>query len=266
MGSGRGERCFALYKIKEAVFTERQKFELTSFHLHIFAMAAMLFDHLWATVIPGSDWLTCIGRLAFPIFAFLTAEGFFKTKNLKKYAARLFVFALISEIPFNLMIGSRLFYPVHQNVLWTFLIGIGLMKINEQVKDKKTVLRLLTALGTVILGLVLGIISFVDYNAAGVLTVLVFYFFHEKKWWNLIAQIICLWYINTEMISGFYYPLNIFGAEIELLRQSFALFALVPIWLYGGKQGFYNKAVKAAYYWFYPVHMLILCMIREIIV
>ena len=111
------------------------KFEITSFGLHIMAMALMLCDHLWATIVPGNDWLTDIGRIAFPIFAFMIAEGFFHTKNLKKYATRMLVFALISEIPFNLVMGSRIFYPLHQNVLWTFLIGIGLMWINEKAKE-----------------------------------------------------------------------------------------------------------------------------------
>ena len=64
---------------------KKLNFELTSFHLHILAMALMLCDHLWVSVVPGNDWLTDIGRIAFPIFAFMTAEGFHHTKNIKKY-------------------------------------------------------------------------------------------------------------------------------------------------------------------------------------
>lgn len=59
------------------------KFELTSFHLHLLAMAFMLCDHLWATVVVGNNWMTDVGRLAFPIFAFMVSEGFYHTKNLK---------------------------------------------------------------------------------------------------------------------------------------------------------------------------------------
>ena len=242
-----------------------RKFELTSFHLHIMAMAFMLCDHIWATVVSGNDWMTNIGRIAFPIFAFMIAEGFFYTKDVKKYAKKMFVFALISEVPFNLVVGSRIFYPIHQNVLWTFLIGIGLMWINENAKGEKLPKRFLVAVITVIMGYILGIISFCDYYSAGVLTVLVFYFFRGRKWWNFVLQALCLWYINTEILSGFYYEWNIFGMEIEVLRQSFAMFALVPIWLYKGKQGFYNKGIKALYYWFYPAHLFVLWMIREII-
>ena len=240
-------------------------FEITSFALHLLAMALMLCDHLWVTVIPGNDWLTNIGRIAFPVFAFMTVEGFCHTKNLKKYIKRLFVFALISEIPFNLVAGSSVFYPLHQNVLWTFLIGTGLMWINEKVKGESKKTRFLTGAGTVLLGFVLGTLSFCDYHYAGVLTVLVFYFFRERKWQNFITQLVCLWYINTQILSGFYYEFEIFGTEIEILRQSFAIFAIVPIWLYKGKQGIYGKGIKALYYWFYPAHLFALWLIREII-
>ena len=229
-------------------------------------MGLMLCDHLWATVVPGNDWLTDIGRIAFPIFAFMTAEGFFHTKNLKKYVLRMLGFALISEIPFNLMMGSSFVYPVHQNVLWTFLIAIGLMWINEKAKGKNIALRVLIGVGTALLGYILGILSFADYNGAGVLMVLVFYFFRGRNWWCFLAQLFCLWYINTEILSGFFYVWEIFGTQIEILRQSFALFALIPIWLYKGEQGYYSKGIKNLYYWFYPVHMLLLCAAREIII
>ena len=76
----------------------RTEFGITSFVLHIFAMAFMLSDHLWATIITGNaNWMTCLGRLAFPIFAFMTVEGFFHTKNRKRYAGRMLIFALRSE-------------------------------------------------------------------------------------------------------------------------------------------------------------------------
>lgn len=242
-----------------------KKAELTSFHLHILAMALMLCDHMWATVVTGNDWLTVIGRIAFPIFAFMTVEGFFYTKNLKKYVKRLFVFALISEIPFNLVAGGSFFYPLHQNVLWTFLIGVGLMKINENAKDKKLSVRILTAAITAAMGFLLGILSFCDYHYAGIFTVLVFYFFRERKWYNFALQAFFLWYINIEILSGFYYEWEIFGTKIEVVRQGVALLALIPIWLYKGKQGLYNKAVKNLYYWFYPAHLLVLWLLRQII-
>lgn len=236
----------------------KKYFELTSFHLHIIAMAFMLCDHLWATVVSGNDWLTCIGRIAFPIFAFMTAEGFFMTKDRKKYAKRLLIFALISEVPFNLMMSGSPFYPFHQNVLFTFLIGIGMMQLNEKAKDKKLILRVLIGAGTVILGALLGTVLFTDYYYAGVLTVLVFYFFRGRKWYCFALQALCLWYINFEMLGGLNYVFEFSGGEILVPQQGFAILALIPIWLYKGRQGLYNKTVKAVYYWFYPAHMLLL--------
>ena len=240
----------------------RVKWETTSFSLHIMAMVFMLCDHLWGTVVSGNDWLTCIGRLTFPLYAFMLVEGYFHTRSLKKYVYRLLIFALISEIPFDLAMGSSVFYPVHQNVLWSFLISIGLIHINEKVKDKRLWRRILTGAATVCVGYVVGLVTFVDYYHAGILTVLVFYFFRGKSWWRCLGQLVCLWYINVEMLGGLSYEISILGQIHFLPRQSFALLALIPIWMYRGKQGYHSKALQYGYYVFYPLHLLILGLLK----
>ena len=235
------------------------RFETTSATLHILAMAFMLCDHLWGTIVSGNEWLTCIGRLALPIFAFLLVEGYFHTKNLKKYAGRLFIFALISEIPFNLMMGGSLFFPIHQNILFSFLIALGLIHLNEKAKaTEKISLRILTGGGTVILGAVLGLLTMVDFYHAGILTVLVFYFFRGRKWWCLLGQILSLWYINFEILGGLVYEF----AAITFPQQGFALFALIFIWLYHGKQGYHSKPFQYFCYAFYPLHMVFIVILR----
>ena len=238
------------------------KFETTSFSLHIMAMLFMLCDHLWGTIVQGNDWLTCIGRLTFPIYAFMIVEGYFHTKNLKKYVGRLLIFAILSEIPFNLAMGSRLFYPIHQNVLWSFLISIGLIHWNEKVKEKKLWKRILVGFASILIGSIVGIITFVDYYHAGILMVLVFYFFRHKKWWCYLGQFICMWYINCDMLGGLQYEMNILGQTYFISRQGFALLALIPIWLYNGKQGYHSKTLQFIYYAFYPVHLLILGILK----
>lgn len=238
------------------------RLETTSFSLHIMAMLFMLCDHLWGTIVPGADWLTCIGRVAFPIFAFMIVEGYFHTKNLRKYVKRLLVFAVLSEIPFNLAMGSRIFYPIHQNVLWSFLISVGLIHWNEKVKEKQVWKRVFVVIASVCIGYIGGLITFVDFYNAGILTVLVFYFFRNKKWWCYVAQLACLWYINFELLGGYSYEVQAFGETHFIARQGIALLALIPIWLYQGKQGYHSKRLQSFYYAFYPLHLLILGILK----
>jgi len=250
------------YLIKVILMERKLKPETTSFSLHIMAMAFMLCDHLWGTSFVTHDIFTCIGRLTFPIYAFMIVEGYFHTGDLKKYVRRLLIFALISEIPFNLMMGSSIFYPLHQNVLWSFLISIGLIHWNEKVKERKVWKRILVGVATLGIAYIGGIITFVDYYNAGILMVLTFYFFRGKKWWNYLGQLLCLWYINFEMLGGLEYEIALFGHIFHFARQGFALLALIPIWLYNGKQGYHSKKLQFMYYAFYPLHLLILGLLK----
>ena len=239
-----------------------KRFDLSAAVLHILAMALMLCDHLWATLLPAQEWLTCVGRLAFPMFAFMAVEGYFHTRSLKRYALRMLVFALLSEIPFDLMYGGTWFYPVHQNVIWTLLIGLLGIRAMEAVREKgKLWLYVLTCVGVTALGAALGTLGMVDYYGAGVLTVFVFYFFHGREWWKLLGQILALYWINVRMLGGQVYPMTILGMDVELSQQGLALLALVPIWLYRGRQGYHSRAFQYVCYAFYPVHMLILALI-----
>ena len=203
-----------------------------------------------------------IGRVAFPIFCFLLVEGFLHTHDVKKYAMRLGLFALLSEIPFDLMYGGTWFYPVHQNVIWTFILGLLGIHIMETVrKKKKTPVFVLTAILVTIAGGLLGTLTMVDYYGIGVLTVFIFYFFRGRKWWCLLGQIVALYWVNVELLGGLMYPVRLFGMEFELCQQGLALLALVPIWLYRGRQGYHSKPFQYFCYAFYPVHMLILVLI-----
>jgi len=245
---------------------EKRRFEVTSMGLHLMAMVFMLCDHLWATVVDGNDWLTCVGRLAFPIFAFMIVEGYFHTRDLKKYVKRMLLFALISEIPFDLMTAGGLFYPLHQNVMFTFLLSIGLIWLNEDAKRRgNKVVIILTGVSTVILGYLLGTFTFVDYYYAGPLTVLAFYFFRGRKWWCYLGQFAALWFINLELLGGLVYYVELFGTEVRIVQQGLALLALIPIWLYRGKQGYHSKWFQYTCYAFYPVHLLVLALLQMLI-
>lgn len=243
----------------------RAPFDLSSFALHLFAMAFMLMDHLWATVVSGSLWLTCVGRLAFPIFAFMIVEGYYHTRNLKKYMLRMLVFALISEIPFDLMVGGAVFYPFHQNVMWTFLLSLGAIALLEKIlRERKGIVQMLLCCLTVLVSALLGTLLMLDYFGYGVLTVLTFYIFRGNKWYQRVGQLVCLVLINFELIRGLVFPVSLFGLSFDFPQQGFAVFALAFIWLYKGRQGPHNAAVKYSFYAFYPLHMLILWLIAMI--
>ncbi len=77
----------------------KKQFDLSAAALHILAMAFMLCDHLWATLLPAQEWMTCVGRIAFPIFAFMAVEGYFHTHNFKKYAQRMLILRCCRKFP-----------------------------------------------------------------------------------------------------------------------------------------------------------------------
>lgn len=235
---------------------------ISGLSLHILAMALMLCDHMWATVVSGNDWMTCVGRMAFPIFAFLLVEGFFHTRNLKRYGLRLLMFAILSEIPFDLMYGNSVVYPFHQNVGWTLLlILLCIAGIDFVRRQGKWWLTLLAVPGISLLGWTIGMIAMVDYFGAGVLTGIVFYLFRGSRWWQRLGQLAGLAWINHVLLAGRILSFTIAGLTVEFSQQGFALLALIPIWLYHGRQGSHNWTIRLACYLFYPVHMLILAML-----
>lgn len=229
--------------------------------LKVLAMITMLCDHLWGIGLVDSEWLHIVGRLAFPIFAFLITEGYAHTKDFKAYCLRLLGFALISEIPFNLMMGS-LIYPFHQNVMFTFLLALLLLRGLERLLDKcsSLVIKAILVALFAFLGYALGNITFVDYYGYGILTVFLFHFTREKRW-GWLVQLVGMWYINWVLISGFSFTLHFMGWEILFPLQAFALLALLPIWLYNGQRGPGGKAFQYFTYAFYPAHILVLVLL-----
>lgn len=174
-----------------------------------------------------------LGRLAFPIFCFLITEGFLHTRSRKKYALSLLAFAVISEIPFNLMIGGSVFYLRKQNIYFTLLFGLLLITIYEKAKNRLASAVLMLAV------IAAARIMRVDYGMFGSMLILLLYLLRDRP----------------DVQAVFAYP---------LLSGGFAaLAAFVPINMYNGKRGFIrSRPLKYAFYVFYPLHISILLLVR----
>ncbi len=234
---------------------------MNSFLLHIIAMFFMLLDHAWRTVVVGNSWMTCVGRLAFPIFIFLIVEGYFHAHHFPKYLFRLFVFALLSEIPFDLMLSGSIFYPAHQNVLWEMILI--LLCIHYMEREKTLRPRWLSAaVQLIILGSFCLLAEFLrlDYGKTGILAGAVLYLFRGNTWKHRLCQLAGFVLVFIVLYRGYMLQIPIGNMVLSLPREGLAVLSLPFLWLYSGKQGPHNKAIQYAFYAFYPIHLLVLWM------
>lgn len=216
----------------------REKFGLSSFGLKLIAILAMTIDHMGFILFPHALWMRGIGRLAFPIFCFSLTEGFCHTHDLKRYMWRMLMVGLLSEIPFNLAESGQMWSVSHQNVFFTLLIGLIMLYYCEKVSG--TVKKA----EVVIVAMFVAEFLHTDYGALGVLLVAIFWFTREHKWYQAVLD------------GGWNF---LFGIPI----QNVGIFAILPIALYNGKKG---RSTGYFFYLYYPVHLLILYGISQMIV
>ena len=152
-------------------------------------------------------------------------------------------------------------FPFHQNVMFTFFIALLLMLGLEKVRSKGTGMYILAAVLSLPVGYFLGTIGMVDYYGSGVVTVLIFYLCRQIPY-GWLGEVAGLAFLNCKLLGGMTIPLTLGSWTLEFPEQGLALLALIPIWLYNGRQGAHNKAIQYACYAFYPAHMLILALLR----
>lgn len=181
-----------------------------------------------------------IGRLAFPVFCFFLVEGFQKTGNRRKYMRRLLLFAVLSEIPYNLAFHQSLFYWRDQNIFFTLLLGFCLLTGLEAAEKgiRRVEIRFLTYGVITLAACLLAVGLRCDYDFKGILAIALLYLFRFNKTEQLLAGCVA------------------FSWEIT------APLAFVPLACYNGKRG---KAGKYLFYMMYPAHLLLLYLIRLMI-
>lgn len=191
--------------------------------------------------------LRLIGRFAFPIFAFMLVEGFRYTHNRKKYFCRILLFAVISEIPFDLANTGRIFNIFTSNVLWTFAVAFIMMNIIEKytLQQNNNSKRIITTILIVVLSAVCTIFS--DCGFGGVFLIATMYLFKnikKKLYW--IGRLISICIMSVQF----------------MWIQLFAFVALIILERYNGEKG---RNIKFLFYIFYPVHLLILGLIALVL-
>ena len=224
---------------------------LSNFDLKLIAIITMTIDHI-AIVFETSfyNFLRAVGRLSFPIFAFLLTEGYVHTKSFSKYFLRLLVLAVISEVIYDYVFFDSFIYIDANNIFFTLALGLltlflldkskGLIK--RYFKDKVDLVIILPItylLIIVIMGLMGEFLNF-SYGMLGILVISFFYLFKDN------------------------FPLVVISVTLSTLilgegMQYFSLFSLILIYFYNKKLG---KKCKLFFYLYYPLHILVLGFIK----
>ena len=219
--------------------------------LKLIAAALMLIDHVGAILLPETVILRCIGRLAFPVFAFFVTEGYTHTRDFRKYVLRMAAWAVVSEASFNLENGL-IFDLTRQNVLWTFCLALLTLRGLEELRRETGGARYLGCGAALAAGFAAGELLRVDYGGWGVLSVALFYLCREGRYARC-GLLLGMLVLNGLCISSRTVPA--FGIAVPI--QILAAAALPVIWLYNGRSGV-NRRWRWAFYAFYPAHLLVL--------
>lgn len=253
--------------------------QVTSFVLKIIAIISMLIDHTTAAlyeVIPGDMWVIYdvgrwIGRTAFPLFCFMIVEGYYHTRNKWRYLGSLIFLAIISEIPFDALIANNGFVLEYssQNVFFTLALGLFAIIIIDGVNEKvkNIFLSKILQLAAVLVILVSSLQMSADYGIVGVVLILFIYYFEkmqaglakinkkftsDKTKFVLAGIAVLIWLVSYDFLAG-------------RVSESFGFPAAILIMLYNGQRGNY-RIPKYVFYLFYPVHLIVLCLIRKALV
>ena len=197
-----------------------------------------------------------VGRIAFPLFAFLLYEGFMHTSDYKRYLLRVGICALVAEIPFNLIVtnaapiygwdtnGASFFFPQYQNTVFTLFIGLlmlyGMKRFETtEILPKAVMKQMFGHLLCVILACILSVVCRTDYSYIGIMFIAVLYYFRNSKKMQIIFG--CVIFLST-------------GLNVA------SLLAFVPIAMYNGTI-IRSQKFKYFFYIFYPAHLLVLYLI-----
>lgn len=194
--------------------------------------------------------LRIIGRIAFPIYCFLLVEGFYHTRSFRRYCSRMVVGMLLAEIPFNLAFSGTVVDASSTSVMVTLVLGLLMMACMQRVGG---VWQIAVILPFCILAELLR----TDYAGNGIMIIAMFALIRNhpwEKWLRLAGSVLLLWFGGMVSLGPVRIPIELFG-----------LLSLIPIFLYSGGKSGGSKAAQLAFYLFYPVHLMVLWLIKIVI-
>lgn len=245
---------------------------MSSFIIKIIAIISMICDHSSDALIGHLSFFNIIGRIAFPLFCFQLVIGYKNTKNVEKYLLRLFIFALISQIPFSLFIYSFTGNFAMLNIFFTLAIGLLSMYVLDKVNNKWLAIVI-----DIFLILLAEFIQ-VDYGGFGICLILAIFVFYKDK--NSKAtinntlkenEIFLLGLKNNFLFTVVYFILCFTryfmyfyttSASIVIAEILATFLPIIFMFLYNGKKG---PSMKYFFYGFYPIHLIILVILHYII-
>ena len=223
--------------------------------LKIIALITMIIDHIGGALFPQFLFLRVIGRIAFPIYAFFIAQGCIYTKDYKKYLSRLFIFALVSEIPYDLCFNTypnyiKINFLNQTNTIYTLFLGAFLIFVFIKLEDinisyfKKLFIKIISCIFILFISIILQ----TDYSAWGIILILTFYLFRNDKMAMLLIPLLLIIY---KYVNYFNFSLFLFN-----------ILPLGLLYFYNNKKGI---NLKWLFYIGYPLHLLIIGLIRILI-
>ncbi len=215
--------------------------------IKLIAVITMLIDHIGVILqenisVQAFSILRTVGRISFPLFCFCIVQGFIHTSSFKRYFIRMAGFAVISEIPFNLMLNRTVLYPERSNVMLTFVIALLVLYGCSKLVNHGWKGMLLTFV-IVTLGMAAAYGLKTDYSWKCILLVTFMYFARYDEAVLYISGTIVLW----------------LGGGV---REVFAPLSFILIHFYNGQKG---SMPKYFFYIFYPAHMFVLGLIAALL-
>lgn len=231
---------------------------MSIFVLKVIACLTMLIGHI-PFALPGlavGRGMACIGKLSFPIFAFLISEGYVQNKNFSKYLTRLLVFALIAQIFAQLLFFGTI-KVLYFNMFFTLALGLLCIRIVDKFKNKY-----ISYFIVFLLAFLAEILNF-DFGAIGVLIIVSFFALKSKPTFKCLIQIALFFILFIKKSSAYAFTLS--NARYILFLLMFSIIGLIFPNLYNGKKGKNSKFIQIMSYWFYPLHLMILCLLKLIV-